>query len=105
MGEISPRELKTRLDSGAAVRLLDVREAWELQIAALDGATHIPMNQVPGRIEELDKDGEIVVFCHHGGRSGQVVAFLKQSGFEHVLNLTGGIDAWSRDVDAEVPEY
>ncbi len=105
MGEISPRELKARLDSGAAVMLLDVREAWELQIAALDGATHIPMNQVPGRVEELDKDDEIAVLCHHGGRSGQVVAFLKQSGFAHVLNLTGGIDAWSRDVDAGIPEY
>ena len=103
--EISPSQLKKRLDDPVPPLLLDVREDWELLIASLDGVIHIPMNQIPDRLSEIEKDREIAVFCHHGGRSGQVVAFLKQSGFPNVLNLTGGIDAWSRDVDIGVPEY
>jgi rhodanese-related sulfurtransferase len=103
--EISPCELKERLGDDEPPLLLDIREDWELVIASLDGVIHIPMSQVPDRLSELATDREIAVVCHHGGRSYQVVAFLKQSGFARVLNLTGGIDAWSRDVDSTIPEY
>ena len=103
--EISPCELKKRLGDDDPPLMLDVREDWELVIAALDGVMHIPMNQVPDRLSELGTDREIAVICHHGGRSHQVTAFLKQSGFSRVINLTGGIDAWSRDVDSTIPEY
>ena len=103
--DITPRDLAVKLDGEPRPMLLDVREAWELSIARLDPALHMPMNDVPDRLDELNPDQEIVVLCHHGRRSRQVVAFLKQSGFRQVLNLVGGIDAWSADVDPGVPVY
>ena len=105
MTEISPSELKDRLTGDAPPLILDVREEWELALASLKGVIHIPMGQIPDRLSELDADRDIAVMCHHGVRSSQVVAFLKQSGFTRVINVTGGIDAWSRDVDTGVPEY
>jgi rhodanese-related sulfurtransferase len=105
MTEISPSELKDRLTGDVPPLILDVREEWELTLASLAGVIHIPMGQIPDRLSELDADRDIAVMCHHGVRSSQVVAFLKQSGFTCVINLTGGIDAWSRDVDTGVPEY
>ena len=103
--DIAPRDLAVRLGSEQQPLLLDVREAWELSIARIDAALHMPMNDVPDRLDELNPDQEIVVLCHHGRRSRQVVVFLKQSGFRRVLNLVGGIDAWSTDVDPGVPVY
>ena len=84
--------------------LLDVREAWEVQTASLPTATHIPMQQIPARVAELDGEREIVAICHHGARSMQVALFLERQGLK-VHNLAGGIDAWSREVDANVPRY
>jgi rhodanese-related sulfurtransferase len=104
-GQISPTDLRRRLDRGDHVVLLDVREPEELAVARLPEALHIPMGEVPGRLHELDPDHEIVVFCHHGIRSASVVQFLGQREFEHVANLSGGIDAWSRTVDPSVPRY
>lgn len=103
--DITPRDLAARLGGEQRPLLLDVREAWELSIARIDPALHMPMNDVPDRLDELNPDQEIVVLCHHGRRSRQVVAFLKQSGFRQVLNLVGGIDAWSAEVDPGVPVY
>ncbi len=89
--------------------LLDVREDWELQTARLDlpGATtvHIPMHSLPARHTELRPVQPILVLCHHGARSLQCVAFLQQQGHTAVYNVAGGIDAWSREVDAAVPRY
>ena len=89
--------------------LLDVREPWEVALASirLDGAVHVdvPMGQVPQRLGELDPAQPVVCICHHGARSAQVVAFLERQGFDSVYNLAGGIDAWSREVDAAVPRY
>jgi rhodanese-related sulfurtransferase len=89
--------------------LLDVREPWEVEVAALhlDAITglHIPLSQVPERLSELDPSQSIVCICHHGVRSRQVVAFLERQGFESVYNLAGGIDAWSALVDPTVPRY
>jgi rhodanese-related sulfurtransferase len=85
--------------------LLDVREPWEWQAARIEGSRHIPMREVPARLDELDRGREVVAICHHGGRSQQVAMFLEKSGFAKVHNLVGGVDAWSRTVDPAVPLY
>jgi rhodanese-related sulfurtransferase len=89
--------------------LLDVREPWEFEIAAIRiaGATtlNLPMGQIPQRLAELDPAQPILCICHHGMRSAQVVAFLERAGFDSVYNLAGGIDAWSAQVDPAVPRY
>ena len=85
--------------------VLDIREPWELALARLPMTVDIPMYQVPDRLDELDCAAEIVVICHHGARSRQIGAFLQQNGFSRVINLTGGIDAWSSDVDSDVIAY
>src|SRR5690348_16173611 len=103
--EIEPVELKRRLDSGDAPRILDVREPEEIAIAQLAGAVEVPMGDVPSRLSELDPDAEWVIVCHHGIRSAQVAAYLAHMGFEHVANLTGGIDRWSLTVDPATPRY
>ncbi len=94
---------------GTAPLLLDVREDWEVAVAAIriDGvaACHIPMGRIPERLAELDPGQPVICICHHGMRSAQVVAFLQQHGHETVYNLAGGIDAWSVRVDPRVPRY
>ncbi|HSC62886.1 MAG TPA: rhodanese-like domain-containing protein [Caldimonas sp.] len=89
--------------------LLDVREPWEVAVAAIDlpgAATRsMPMREVPARLAELDPAQPVVCFCHHGARSAQVVAFLERAGFASAYNLAGGIDAWSRDVDPRIARY
>jgi rhodanese-related sulfurtransferase len=85
--------------------LLDVREPWEIQLAKIAGAENVPMGQIPGSIESLDRTRSTVVICHHGVRSLQVVAFLQQHGFTNLHNLQGGIDAWSREVDPQIAVY
>jgi rhodanese-related sulfurtransferase len=85
--------------------MLDVREPWEWQAARIEGATHIPMREIPARVGELDNAREVVAICHHGGRSQQVAMFLEKNGFAKIHNLQGGLDAWSRTVDPAVPIY
>jgi len=85
--------------------LLDVREPWEVETAAVAGAVCIPMGQVPTRLAELDRDRPVVVMCHHGRRSAQVGFLLERSGFREVINLAGGIDAWSEQVDPGIARY
>ncbi len=105
--QLTARELKQRLDnnSGDKLVVLDVREGWERNICALPGATAIPMREIPARAEELPKDAEIVVLCHHGVRSQQVASFLERLGFPKINNLVGGIAAWAREVDPKMPTY
>jgi rhodanese-related sulfurtransferase len=104
--ELSTTELKSLLDSGAEVTLLDVREPWEVQMSHIAGAKHIAMGDIPARFnQELDPDSHIVVVCHHGVRSLNVTAWLRQQGFERVQSLRGGIDRWSREIDPSVPVY
>lgn len=107
MQQISAPELAGLLaESGpAAIQLLDVRERWEYEIAHLSGSTHLPMQRVPAEFDRLDPDRPLVCICHHGVRSMQVAMFLSQRGFDRVLNLTGGIDAWSRQVDPSCATY
>ena len=104
--KISPEQLAKRLRSDAsAVYLLDVREEFERDLACIGGSSHIPMAEIVDRTEEIPKDREIVVYCHHGTRSLAVASFLESRGYENVHNLHGGIDAWSLRVDPKVPRY
>lgn len=102
--ELQPTDLARDWPNDEIV-LLDVREPVELSMAAINGAVHIPMAQIPSRLNELDSTKTIVVMCHGGVRSMAVAQLLKSSGFDNVHNLTGGIDAWSRQVDVAVPRY
>ena len=105
--QISPAELAAWLadKSRAAPLLLDVREPWEHDKARITGSQLVPMGQIQARLAEIDDERQVVAFCHHGGRSLQVAALLEKNGFSRVHNLAGGIDAWSRTVDASVPTY
>jgi rhodanese-related sulfurtransferase len=104
--EINPEEVKSKLDGGEPFVLLDVREPWEFRTASIEGAKLIPMGDVPSRAhQELDPEEHIIVICHHGVRSMNVTAWLRQQGFEKVQSMRGGIDAWSRIVDRSVPVY
>ena len=103
--EVSVEELKARMDAGTAPLLIDVREPWEHQIVNIESAKLIPMNTIPEHMEELDKNAEIIVHCHHGQRSWNVAAYMMQHGFTNVKNLTGGIDSWARRVDKTKRTY
>ena len=101
---ITPRALKSRLDAGKRPVLLDVREPWEFELASIEGSELIPMSQLEERFTELDPASETVVICHHGNRSSYVAMALQRVGFEKVLNLEGGLDAYC-SVDESVPRY
>ena len=105
--QISPAELAAWLADKSRDKplLLDVREPWEHDKAKIAGSQLVPMGQIQARVAELPKGNEVVAICHHGGRSMQVAVFLEKNGFPKVHNLAGGIDAWSRTVDASVPLY
>lgn len=105
MRSITPRDLKSRLDRGESLALVDVREPGEYAICALPGSRLIPMDEILRRISELDPDVETVVVCHHGIRSAHVIAHLEPRGFSKLLNLRGGIDAWAREVDPSMKTY
>ena len=110
MQQISAQQLDQWLKDGVAgsrdnPQLLDVREPWEVDVCHLPGAKLMPMQSVPSRFQELDQNLETVVICHHGVRSYQVAMFLEQRGFSRILNLSGGIAAWARQVDPSMPVY
>ena len=102
---IMPKELKTRIDNGDTLVLLDVREPWENSLAKLGGSVLIPLGTLPQSLSRLDKNTEIIAYCHHRMRSADATGFLLQQGFTNVKNLVGGIDAWSIQVDNSVPRY
>jgi rhodanese-related sulfurtransferase len=105
--EIDVLSVKQMLDRGEKFVLLDCREPDEVATAHIAGSLHIPMREIPARLAELEsaKEGQVVVHCHHGGRSQRVTHFLRQQGFTQAQNMSGGIDAWSEHVDAGVPRY
>lgn len=107
MQHLTPRELAAWLGDSSRPKplLLDVREAWEYAICHLPEAKLLPMRRVLENVAELSPDRETVVICHHGIRSYQVARVLERQGFRAVYNLTGGLDAWARDVDASMPTY
>ena len=102
---ISPKELKTRLDKGDKLVLLDVREDWEYSLAKIDGSILVPLGTLPQSLPRLNRESEIIAICNHGMRSADATNFLLQQGFSNVKNLVGGIDAWSTQVDGAVPRY
>jgi sulfur-carrier protein adenylyltransferase/sulfurtransferase len=104
-GVIDPAEVKAKLDRGDDFVLLDVREPHEFQICRIPGSQLIPLGQLPKHLDQLDRDADIVAHCKSGGRSQKAVDLLKQNGFKHVRNMTGGILAWSDKVDPSVPKY
>jgi rhodanese-related sulfurtransferase len=105
--EIAPRDLAAGLQSGKpGPVLLDVREPWEFATAQIAGSKSIPMGEIPARVfQELDPEAHIVAICHGGVRSLNVAVWMRNQGFEKVQSLSGGIDAWSREVDPAVPRY
>jgi rhodanese-related sulfurtransferase len=106
MREFSATELKQHLaTTDTDPLLLDVREPWEFQICQIDGSKLIPMGQLVNAITSLDPERETVVICHHGIRSRQVARYLDYQGFSNVINLSGGVDAWARDVDRQMATY
>ena len=104
MGASNALWLQRRLDAGEDVQLIDVREPYEYQIAQIGGKL-IPQNEVPQRLAEIDRDREVVVHCKSGGRSQRIAEFLVQSGYPRVVNVAGGILAWSDEIDPKVQKY
>ncbi len=105
MNEITPQELKQRLDAGPGPVLVDVRQDWETKLCRLPNAVHIPIEEIELRVEELDPNDEIVVYCHQGVRSAAVAEYLRGLGFTKVRNLMGGLDYWARAVDPGMRRY
>ena len=105
MDEITPQELKARLAGSDRPLLLDVRQDWETRLARLENAVHIPIEEMELRVDELNADDEIVVYCHQGVRSAAVAEYLRSLGFKSVQNLTGGLDLWARTVDPGMRRY
>ncbi len=103
--EITVGELSAKLEQGSTLRIIDVREPHEWEIAHLEGSTLIPLNDLPRRMNELDTADDIFFICKTGARSMRAVQFLKDAGFKKIKNVRGGINAWSREVDPEVPLY
>lgn len=106
--EIAPVELNERLTRGEKIAIIDVREPEEHAIARLSGAELIPMQSVPAqlqRLEGLADEQPLAILCHHGVRSLQVAVWLRRNGIEDCYSIAGGIDRWSREVDANIPRY
>lgn len=103
--EISVQDLNRLRTDAEDHTLLDIREHPELQLCAIEGAVHIPMNELPGRLTEMPQDHPLVVMCHIGGRSAQVTGWLRANGYENAVSLAGGISAWSAEIDPSVPTY
>lgn len=104
--EVTVEQAKQLLAATPAPLLLDVREPWEFNTAHIEGATLIPMNEIPGRAhQELDEEAPILVLCHHGARSLSVANWLRNQGFDKAQSISGGIDAWTRRIDPTVPLY
>ena len=106
MEEITATELKQRLDRGDDLQIIDVREPNEYEVARIPGSTLIPLGQVVSRASEIDPNRETVVHCKLGGRSAKAIEALQRSGFKgRLVNLKGGVTAWSNEVDPSVPKY
>jgi adenylyltransferase/sulfurtransferase len=103
--EITPAEVKDRLDRGENVVLVDVREPWEFEICRIEGAKLVPLGSLAASLNALPDVDELICYCHHGMRSLDVAAWLRFQGFERAKSLAGGIERWSREVDSRVPRY
>jgi len=102
---LSVQDIKARLDANESLLLLDVREPYELMVSQIRGAVNIPMSQLPARQHEIPRDRPVVVFCRAGVRSARLIAYLQAAGYTNLLNMEGGINAWSKDIDPSIPRY
>ncbi len=105
MDQITPQDLKARLDRNDRPFLLDVRQDWETRLCRLENSVHIPIEEIEVRTDELNVEDEIVVYCHQGVRSAAVAEYLRQLGFKNVKNLAGGLDSWARTIDPAMRRY
>ena len=103
--EITPQELSQLKERNEELILLDVREPWERQTASIAPSMHIAYGEIPARMQELDPEEHIVVYCHHGARSLSVTDWLRKQGYEKVQSMSGGIERWSLEIDPGVPRY
>jgi rhodanese-related sulfurtransferase len=103
--EITPREVKALLTRGEKFLLVDVREKWEHDTSRIEGATLIPLREIPSNLAVLEDAGEIVLLCHHGMRSLDAAAWLRSQGVAGARSMVGGIDRWAVEVDSAVPRY
>jgi rhodanese-related sulfurtransferase len=103
--EISPREVKERIDRGEKILLVDVREKWEFETSRIEGTELVPLREVPENLPRFEDAEEIVLFCHHGVRSLDAAAWLRSQGVEGARSMAGGIDRWSAEIDPKVPRY
>jgi len=103
--EISVAELQKKRAAGEQILLIDVREPWEYQACQIEGAKLIPMRTIPANLQQLDVDGAVICYCHHGQPSLEVATWLRSLGVEQTQSLAGGIDRWSMEIDPKVPRY
>ena len=103
--ELTPAELKQRLDRGEKLLLVDVREPWEFDVCRIAEAKLIPVGQIPANLQSLDVDEEVICYCHHGMRSLDVAVWLRNQGVASAKSLAGGIERWSLEIDPQVPRY
>ncbi len=105
ISRLNPKEVKAIIESREKIKLIDVRELWEYNIAKIDGAELIPLSNFVNLSSNLSKDEKYIIYCHHGARSFSVCQYLEQNGFKNVINLEGGIDAWARQIDNSINVY
>lgn len=106
MKHFTVKQLREHLeDSSEQLFLLDVREQWEFEKCSIAGSILIPMSNIHNNLNKIDKSKKIVVICHHGVRSFQIAYFLEKNGFTNVINLTGGVDSWAREIDPNMTLY
>lgn len=103
--DLHPSEVKKILDSKNRTRLIDVREEWEYRIAHIENTELMPMSNFMKYLDQLNADDELIIYCHTGGRSANICRFLADKGFKNLINLKGGIEAWSNEIDQSVPRY
>lgn len=102
---MTPIEVYKNLSEGKELKIVDVREPFELEVCKLTEALHIPMQQIPNNIDKLTKYKELVIMCHHGFRSNSIVNYLKSQGFNNIHNMDGGIARWADEVDNTMTRY
>ncbi len=103
--EITPADVKARIDRGEKLVLIDVRELWEHQVCRIEGAKLVPLGSLAASLQTLPDVDEVICYCHHGMRSLDAAAWLRFQGFEKAKSLAGGIERWSLEVDPKVPRY
>ena len=102
--DLPAKAFKAVLDNTNTL-LIDVREDWEFELCHIEGARFMPMSTIAQTYTQLDKKADLAIYCHHGVRSMRVIHFLQSQGFENLINLQGGIDAWSNEVDGSIAKY